>query len=947
AWLETLSGDDAALRDELKRLLAHRDDGSASDVRRQIDDGAVAMAARLGIDGSEEEPLSAGQRVGEWILDRPLGAGGMGMVWLAKKAGDALLPPVAIKLAATAGNARAAAERLQREGAILAALNHPGIARLIEVGVTDDGAPFLALEYIAGVPLPAHCDQHRLTPEARLSLFVKVLDAVAYAHSTLVLHRDLKPANVLVTEGGEVKLLDFGIAKLIDGSGSAHATQLTRVAGRAMTPDYASPEQIAGTPLTVASDIYSLGVMLFELLTGERPYRLKRGSVAELEEAILSADTSRPSTVVNGEFAARNHDTVSRLRKKLAGDLDTIVLKCLKKTPAERYAGVAALKDDIERFLDGRPVLAVADSAAYRMARFVRRNWLGVSAAAAVVLALVAGMGVALWQARQANEHARIAEQEAARANAVKGFLTSLFERNSRMQADAASARNKTAREILLESSDTIGTAFAGDPILRQELANTVGRLLIDVEEYDRGVALLEESQSLLESRGQEGGEAHIDALATLVNGYRLQGKGEPAVKTRNRAIALLDAKGDRTSLARARLLATSVLQFAPDFKREEALLKESIALFETRYPREPGYFTALFALANAYRTRGFWFHALPYFTRAQEVFAASGSKDHSAYAAAHFWGGYTASQLGKMDIALASMEKALQLARAQMGPQSQGVWFYRALRARTLHRAGRITEAHAEFADLRGDAKSRVPSANDFDVALYQAEAFVLEGQPAKAIAELSPYSNTLLKFGQRFYPNTISWVTTMAAAQAALGDYKAASATLARTSQIPVNYAVDARWLDTYKFEVSGIQIDRGLLDEAMETLRFGQFNPDIIASAFTDGFFYAYLRVAEIELKRAELPGADAAARRKAALQSADRGIEMLTKKSSYEAMPFHAIYARQVHARALKANQRDEEARDQLQQAILTMRALQAPDSIGIARAEKLLAQWRRS
>ena len=351
AWLDALAGDDAGFRADLNRLLAH---GGDSKTGAQIDAGAGSMA----VDWAEpvDTPLVAGQEIGRYRLERPLGEGGMGVVWLARKDGDSALPPVAIKVPVGMSNPKAAAERLAREGAILAALNHPNIARLIEVGVHGGGSdamPFLAMEFIDGQRLPEYCDARKLSPEARLALFAKMLDAVAYAHSALVLHRDLKPSNVLVTAGGEVKLLDFGIAKLLDDGGLAGATRLTQMAGRVLTPDYASPEQIAGVPLTVASDVYSLGVMLFELLTGERPYKLKRGSTAELEEAILSVDTSRPSTVVTAKFAERNQDTLNRLKRKLAGDLDTIVLKAMKKQPADRYASVSAFKEDIERFLTG------------------------------------------------------------------------------------------------------------------------------------------------------------------------------------------------------------------------------------------------------------------------------------------------------------------------------------------------------------------------------------------------------------------------------------------------------------------------------------------------------------------------------------------------------------------------------------------------------------------
>ena len=408
AFVAQLPEADAEIRAGLARMLELDTDSPAV---VQVEGGAAALVSPA----PEEEDRKAGERVGDWVLERPLGRGGMGTVWLARKEGDASLPPAAIKMPTTA-TGRGAVDRLAREGAILASLNHPGIARLLEVGATAEGLPFLALEFVDGQPLPAWCDAKGLALRERLAVFAKVLDAVAYAHAALVLHRDLKPANILVTATGEVKLLDFGIAKLLDEGGQAGSTQLTRLAGRALTPDYASPEQVAGVPLTVASDVYSLGVVLFELLTGSRPYRLKRGTVAELEEAILGADTGRPSAAVTQHFAQRTHETPARLRRALSGDLDTIVLKALKKSPAERYPTVAALRDDIGRFLDGRPVLARPDSFGYRARKFVGRNRLAVGAAAAVLLSLVGGLAAALWQAEVAREHARMAESERARA---------------------------------------------------------------------------------------------------------------------------------------------------------------------------------------------------------------------------------------------------------------------------------------------------------------------------------------------------------------------------------------------------------------------------------------------------------------------------------------------------------------------------------------------------
>jgi len=471
AWLDAIAEPDAGIRARLARVLEAEADSRAAAL---VDAGAVALVGAPPED--EVADRKAGERVGHWVLERPLGRGGMGTVWLARKEGDASLPPAAIKMP-TSSVGRGAAERLAREGALLAALNHPGIARLLEVGEAADGLPFLALEYVDGQTLPAWCDARGLSTRERLALFVKVLDAVAYAHSALVLHRDLKPANILVTPTGDVKLLDFGIAKLMDNAGSAASTQLTRLAGRALTPDYASPEQVAGVPLTVASDVYSLGVVLYELVTGARPYRLKRGSAAELEEAILTSETGRPSASVEAAFASRNRETIARLRRQLAGDLDTIILKALKKSPAERYPTVAALQGDIANYLSGLPVAARPDSTSYRALKFVQRHRLGVATAAAIVVSLVAGLAAALWQAEVARENARIAQVERARAEqrfddirAIANSLVTEVVETIRFLPGATQARVRIVGKAV-EFLDKLSSDPRRDDALTREIA--------------------------------------------------------------------------------------------------------------------------------------------------------------------------------------------------------------------------------------------------------------------------------------------------------------------------------------------------------------------------------------------------------------------------------------------------------------------------------------------
>jgi tetratricopeptide (TPR) repeat protein len=381
--------------------------------------------------------------VGSYRLIREIGRGGMGNVWLAERADGLLKRTVALKLPNFPSYSGTLAERFSRERDILAQLNHPHIARLFDAGVTASGQPYLALEYIEGESLIAYCDRKTLGLRPRLVLFVEVLHAVQYAHSNLVVHRDLKPSNIMVAEDGHTRLLDFGIAKLL-GDDKA-SSDLTQAGGELLTPDYASPEQITQGGITTRSDVYSLGVVLYELLTGERPYRLKRVS-SDMKDAILATEPARPSNAArdNAKAAARA-STPKRLAKTLKGDLDTIVLKALQKEPQQRYETAVAFAEDIERYLHGQTVMARPDSVWYRVRKFAWRNKFAVSAVTAVVLALAVGLGIALWQA----DRAARASQEAlqARDRAIEAEQRTARERDRALRAEEAGAAQRTLAE--------------------------------------------------------------------------------------------------------------------------------------------------------------------------------------------------------------------------------------------------------------------------------------------------------------------------------------------------------------------------------------------------------------------------------------------------------------------------------------------------------------------
>jgi serine/threonine protein kinase/Tfp pilus assembly protein PilF len=479
--LVALAAHDPTLAQELRRLLAlgaAREDFLAEPLRPSGRDD----------DGDGKAPR-AGERVGAYTLLRVLGEGGMGQVWLAARADGLYQREVALKLLRAEAAAHGLRARFGRERRILAQLSHPNIARLFDAGVDAEGRPYLALEYVEGETLIDATQRRALDLRARLALFLQVCDAVAYAHAHLVVHRDLKPSNILVTREGTVRLLDFGIAKLLDPEAATGETELTRLGGRAYTLHYAAPEQIRGEAISTQTDVYALGVVLYELLTGRRPYRLKRGSAAEVEEAILALEPRRPSQALRrredhtgdtgGDLQARAD---VRLARALGGDLDTIVLKALQKRPEQRYASVEAFAKDVQRHLAGRPISARADSLLYRSYKFLRRNAWGVSLAAGVLALLLFAAAALFWQGQRALA-------EAQRAQAMQDFMLGLFERTD---PNVAQRGDLSVAELLRDGARRAQGELQAQPAVQRELVLTIASLQSGFGRYEDALGLLD-----------------------------------------------------------------------------------------------------------------------------------------------------------------------------------------------------------------------------------------------------------------------------------------------------------------------------------------------------------------------------------------------------------------------------------------------------------------------
>jgi eukaryotic-like serine/threonine-protein kinase len=443
--------------------------------------------------------VAVGQHVGSYEIVRELGRGGMGAVYLGARADAQFDKRVAIKVVKRGMDTDFVLRRFGRERQVLAALDHPNIAKLLDGGATEDGLPYFVMEYVEGESLTRYCDGRRLSITERLKLFRQICSAVSYAHQNLIVHRDLKPSNILVTAEGAPKLLDFGIAKLLDPALAERTADRTEALVRLMTPEYASPEQVRGLPVTTASDVYSLGVLLYELLTGRRPYRLPNHTLEEVARVVCLTQPERPSTAVSrvrveedagaaereagGESSARDGagltpETVAatrntrpeRLRRRLAGDLDNIVLKALRKEPQRRYASAEQLSEDIRRHMEGLPVTARRDTLTYRAGKFVRRHRAEAAAAALITLSLAAGVATTVWQAHVAQAERERAER---RFNDVRRLANSfLFEFHDSIK-DLPGATH--ARELLvkraLEYLDSLSQETQTDAALQGELA--------------------------------------------------------------------------------------------------------------------------------------------------------------------------------------------------------------------------------------------------------------------------------------------------------------------------------------------------------------------------------------------------------------------------------------------------------------------------------------------
>ena len=617
-FLDAECGTDTDLRREIDGLLA-ADEAAGRFLEDPFDPPELTT---LGADpdsptGSLPEEAWSGATIGNYRLIRVLGRGGMGTVYLARRADRSYEAAVAIKRIPPGTAAEGLGRRLVNERRILASLEHPNIARLLDAGTTADGAPYFVMELVEGAPIDRFCDAGAHTVERRLQLFLQVCAAVQHAHQQLVVHRDLKPGNILVGADGSLKLLDFGIAKLLDPGALPHTVALTRTGEEPMTPAYASPEQLRGETVTTATDIYSLGVILYRLLTGKHPgSRQWPGREQDLlppSVVALSDDGERPGAV---ERARDRSLQPSQLSRRLQGDLDTIVLKSLAEDLSERYSSVEQLAEDLGRHLSGLPVRARSPTLTYRASKFVRRHRWGVSAtilvfsmtiafsiASAQQATRIAGQSVEIAQQRdRAEEERDRAAVERQRAEQVTAFLVDLFEVSNPGQALGETI---TARELLRRGAERIEGELPDQPQVKAELMETMGQVYWRLGLYDEAEPLVRDSLELRESTLGPDHPEVADSLISLGDVLVAKGRFDEAEPFYRRAV---DLRRTAAPDARAESLANLglVLQDKGNLAEAEQLLVEALDLRREALGTEhPSYATNLHNLASLYSDQG------------------------------------------------------------------------------------------------------------------------------------------------------------------------------------------------------------------------------------------------------------------------------------------------------------------------------------------------------
>ncbi|HSM36079.1 MAG TPA: serine/threonine-protein kinase [Longimicrobiales bacterium] len=659
ALLASACGDEHELRREVESLL------EAHETAETFLEGAGIAAVAPWLSDPPAGKTSAqgeagkGLHFGPYRVIRELGRGGMGTVFLAERADDRYQRTVAIKLVRTFGG-ESLERRFQKEQRILASLEHPSIARLYDAGTTPAGQPFLVMEHVRGSPIDAYCEERGLPVDDRLRLFDRVCRAVEFAHGRLIVHRDLKPSNILVTDEGVPKLLDFGVARLLAVDEEADSNPTT-VGARAMTPEYASPEQLRGDPVSTSTDVWALGVLLYRLLTGRHPYRFGSRSPQVVERTLQEARAALPSAAVLEEGAP---DATARARR-LRGDLDTITMAALRLEPDRRYGTVAELRADVEAHLRGFPVGARPDSWRYRAGKFARRNRVAVSAAVAVLLAVLGGSAAVAWQGR-------VAQREARRAEATRDYLIGMFEA---LDPDAARGPSVPVEQLLDEGAGRLEAAFEGEPDTGAEVAGVLGSLYQRIGAFEKARPLLEDARGHLLARHGPDHPESVAASARLAWLLHEQGEVQEAEALARDAVAVARTIfGPRTPELAERLGDLGAMLNANSKSEEAAALHREALAIHRSLADSAAIAADLNALGLALDRLGEYDEALRIMEESLQIRRAFFGERHTEVALSLLDYASVLQSAGKFDEAIELLEECLSIRRELLGDRHPNV---------------------------------------------------------------------------------------------------------------------------------------------------------------------------------------------------------------------------------------------------------------------------------
>ena len=766
--LAALRAADPRRAERLDALLA-ADAAASGLLERSLDE--VAPRLHESLLGREWE-TRAGQVFGRYRLVEPIGSGGMGEVWRAERADGEYRQDVALKLLKPGMDTQAILRRFLQERSILARLQHPGIVRLLDGGMGGDGRPYYVMDFVHGLSVSAHAAGARLDVRTRVAMVATIADAVGYAHAQLIVHRDIKPSNVIVDAEGVPHLLDFGIAKLLEDSVEQTGTGTGM---RVLSPAYAAPEQIRGEAVGTATDVYALGVLLYELLTGHLPHRRRSRDPDVLAHSLASETIERPSVAAaRGDtvVALYGHTDGRRLARELKGDLDLVLMTAMHADPRRRYATAAAFADDLRRWLEGRPVAARADSARYRAGKFVRRHRLGVAAAVAVVLALIGGLGAALWQAGVAREAALradierdLARQQAARAERVKEFVLALFREQD--PTSRASVLARTPPQLIREGIAQVDATLATEPALQADLLRDLGEIQASLGEREAGKATLKRAWDLEASLSGADSAATAEALSAYATATMAAGDATAAEPLLRQAIATLEATrgAGHAKTAQAKAALARIVMIAGRDDEALALAEQARqVIIDTSGPNSPQVAPVMHLISVIEASLSRYDASLATAREALRIVEASSGVDHVRTITLHAQISDVLRNQRSFDESLQHLASALRIARANLPARHPSLGAILTRQGDQLRRMRRFEEAEAAFAEAVSIlAGSR--SAELGQIMQNYGTLAVAQGRTDLAIAR---YRESVDLFRQSSGESTFTWLTTLLLADA-----------------------------------------------------------------------------------------------------------------------------------------------------------------------------------